>query len=164
MPLNPLNQQHHSHHRECMTLTCWCNKLKSQSNDILTYGLWLEIFKRTLKPWIDFGVGEIGSKANTKIMQRLQSWYETNHSSSSSIDKLPFSSINQLDIPQFNQTQFRARNLLTPDRIFILDSAKRVGIHPSYPNQIPSISPYSQFLVSRSSANQQLATPTHSWS
>ncbi|KDP27629.1 hypothetical protein JCGZ_19634 [Jatropha curcas] len=105
-------------------------------------------------------------EASSEMMQRLQSSFGTTQSSSS-MPKQPFSSLSQLDIPQLNQTQMRARHFAHFAQNFSSDSSKRVGIPPSHPNQIPPISPYSQIPVSRP-ANQQLGSqnfspgPTHS--
>ncbi|KAK2665462.1 hypothetical protein Ddye_004036 [Dipteronia dyeriana] len=109
---------------------------------------------------------------NTDMMQRIQSSFGT---SSSSIPKhnQTLSSTNQLDIPQLNTNQIRARHFSHfSTNNFGGDGSKRVGIPPSHPNQIPPISPYSLIPVSRPMAanpsNQQMGSqsfapgPTHS--
>ncbi|KAK0582845.1 hypothetical protein LWI29_030254 [Acer saccharum] len=106
---------------------------------------------------------------NTDMMQRIQSSFGT---SSSSIPKhhQALSSTNQLDIPQLNTNQIRARHFSHfSSNNFGGDGSKRVGIPPSHPNQIPPISPYSLIPVSRPmAANQQMGSqsfapgPTHS--
>ncbi|XP_050232423.1 bZIP transcription factor 29-like [Mercurialis annua] len=101
-------------------------------------------------------------QANSEMMQRLHSSFGTTHSSKY---QQPFSSLNQLEIPQLNQTQMRARhfaqfahNFNTSNTSLADTNNKRVGIPPSHPNQIPPISPYSQIPVSRP-GNQQLGSP-----
>lgn len=107
-----------------------------------------------------------GEEANSDIMQRLQSSFGATQSSSS-MPKQPFSSMNQIDLTQLNQTQMRARHFAHFAQNFSGDCNKRVGIPPSHPNQIPPISPYSQIPVSRPT-NQQVGSqnfspgPTHS--
>ncbi|GAV73314.1 bZIP_1 domain-containing protein [Cephalotus follicularis] len=103
-------------------------------------------------------------EGNTDMMQRLQSSFCT---SSSTVPKQPFS-MNQLDVPQLNPNQMRARHFSHFAQNFSGDiSSKRVGIPPSHPNQIPPISPYSQISVSRP-ATQLMGSqnfspaPTHS--
>ncbi|KAJ4833689.1 hypothetical protein Tsubulata_021656 [Turnera subulata] len=106
-------------------------------------------------------------EANTDMMQRLQSSFGTTQSSSSTMPKQTFMSMNQLDIPQLNQTQMRARHFAHFSQNYGGESSKRVGIPPSHPNQIPPMSPYSQIPVSRP-MNQQLGSqnfspgPSHS--
>ncbi|KAF2321566.1 hypothetical protein GH714_031007 [Hevea brasiliensis] len=105
-------------------------------------------------------------EANSEMMQRLQSSFETTQSSSL-MSKQPFSSMNQLDIPQLNQTQMRARHFAHFAQNFSSDNGKRVGIPPSHPNQIPPISPYSQIPFSRPTSQQMVSQnfspgPTHS--
>ncbi|KAG8643980.1 hypothetical protein MANES_11G081300v8 [Manihot esculenta] len=105
-------------------------------------------------------------EANSEMMQRLQSSFGTTQSSSS-MSKQPFTSMNQLDIPQLNQTQMRARHFAHFAPNFTSDNSKRVGIPPSHPNQIPPISPYSQIPVSRPTSQQMGSQnfspgPTHS--
>ncbi|CAK9142097.1 unnamed protein product [Ilex paraguariensis] len=88
-------------------------------------------------------------QVNSDMIQRLQSSFGT---SSSSFPKQPIS-MNQLDIPQSNSSQFRAQmRQFSPS--FNVESGKRVGIPPSHP-QIPPVSPYSQIPVSRP-VNQQM--------
>ncbi|KAJ9189647.1 hypothetical protein P3X46_000915 [Hevea brasiliensis] len=99
-------------------------------------------------------------EANSEMMQRLQSSFGTTQSSSS-MPKQPFLSINQLDIPQLNQTHTRARHFAHFAQNFSTDNSKRVGIPPSHPNQIPPISPYSQIPVSRPTS-QQMGSPNFS--
>ncbi|XP_031258109.1 transcription factor RF2a-like [Pistacia vera] len=106
-----------------------------------------------------------GNSGNTDMMQRIQSSFGT---SSSSIPKQQtLLSTNQLDIPQLNPNQMRARHFSHFAANFSGDSNKRVGIPPSHPNQIPPLSPYSLIPVSRP-ANQQMGSqnfspgPTHS--
>ncbi|XP_022747849.1 transcription factor RF2a-like [Durio zibethinus] len=103
-------------------------------------------------------------EGNTGVMQRIQSSFGT---SPSSIPKQPMS---HLEIPQLNPNQIRAaRHFSHFGQSFNGGDAsnKRVGIPPSYPNQIPPISPYSQIPVSRS-MNQQMGSqsfiqgPAHS--
>ncbi|XP_022763136.1 transcription factor RF2a-like [Durio zibethinus] len=106
-------------------------------------------------------------EGNADVMQRIQSSFGT---SSSSIPKQHLS-MNHLEIPQLNPNEIRAaRNFSHFGQNFNggADATnKRVGIPPSYPNQIPPISPYSQIPVSRPS-NQQMGSqsfspgPTHS--
>jgi len=96
-------------------------------------------------------------EGSTDVMQRLQSSFGTNQSSSSSMLKqMPFSSPRQLDIPPLSQTQMRARHFahFAQQGFSGADttnntSSKRAGIPPSHPNQIPPISPFSQIPVSR---------------
>lgn len=111
------------------------------------------------------GDSDDGNGGNTDMMQRIQSSFGT---SSSSIPKQQtLLSANQLDLPQLNQNQLRARHFSQFATNFGGDSSKRVGIPPSHPNQIPPISPYSSIPVSRP-GNQQMGSqnyspgPTHS--
>lgn len=111
------------------------------------------------------GDSDEGNGGNTDMMQRIQSSFGT---SSSSIPKQQtLLSANQLDLPQLNQNQLRARHFSQFATNFGGDSSKRVGIPPSHPNQIPPISPYSSIPVSRP-GNQQMGSqnyspgPTHS--
>lgn len=101
------------------------------------------------------------NNGNTDMMQRIQSSFGT---SSSSIPKQhqTLSSMNQLDIPQLNTNQIRARHFSHFASNFSGDNGKRVGIPPSHPNQIPPISPYSLIPVSRptnQSMNSQSFSP-----
>ncbi|KAL1811001.1 hypothetical protein DCAR_0623108 [Daucus carota subsp. sativus] len=87
-------------------------------------------------------------EGNTDMMHILQSSF----GNSSSAPKLSHS-VNQLDIPQFNNSQLRAQmRQFSPS--FGGESNKRVGIPPSHP-QMPPISPYSQIPGTRS-GNQQM--------
>ncbi|KAF5727180.1 transcription factor RF2a-like [Tripterygium wilfordii] len=103
-------------------------------------------------------------EAHNDMMQRIQSSFGT---SSSSIPKQSLSAGNQMDIPQLNTSQMRARRFSQFAQNFSADGSKRVGIPPSHPNQIPPVSPYSQIPVSRP-VSQQMGSqnfspgPTHS--
>lgn len=111
------------------------------------------------------GDSDEGNGGNTDMMQRIQSSFGT--SSSSFPKQQTLMSTNQLDLPQLNQNQLRARHFSQFATNFGGDSSKRVGIPPSHPNQIPPISPYSLIPVSRP-GNQQMGSqnyspgPTHS--
>lgn len=85
---------------------------------------------------------------NTDMMQRIQSSFGT---STTSVPKHPMGmNMSQLDVPQLNPNQIRARHFSHFAQNFSGgDGSKRVGIPPSHPNQIPPISPYSQIPVSR---------------
>ncbi|XP_058730112.1 bZIP transcription factor 29-like [Vicia villosa] len=76
----------------------------------------------------------------------------------------------QLSIPQFNQSQMRNQNhnqqvqqqVHQQHHHFQDGSNKRVGIPPSHPHQIPPISPYSQIPVSRPIMPPHNTSPTPS--
>ena len=93
-------------------------------------------------------------EAQSERMQRLQSSFGT---SSSSILKQP-PTVDQLNIPQLNPSQFRSRHF---PQSFTPESNNAAKRPPSHPHQIPPLSPYSQIPVSRP-ANPQL--PHHSFS
>lgn len=105
------------------------------------------------------GDSDEGNGGNTDMMQRIQSSFGT--SSSSFPKQQTLMATNQLDLPQLNQNQLRARHFSQFATNFGGDSSKRVGIPPSHPNQIPPISPYSLIPVSRP-GNQQIGSQNYS--
>lgn len=105
------------------------------------------------------GDSDEGNGGNTDMMQRIQSSFGT--SSSSFPKQQTLMATNQLDLPQLNQNQLRARHFSQFATNFGGDGSKRVGIPPSHPNQIPPISPYSLIPVSRS-GNQQIGSQNYS--
>lgn len=99
-----------------------------------------------------------GEEVNTDMIHRLQSSF--GKSSSPVLPKQQPGSINQLDIPQLNTSQFQSQMRQFSPNFSGENTSKRAGMPPSHP-QMPPISPYSQIPVSRQ-VNQQMGVQNFS--
>ncbi|CAH9057322.1 unnamed protein product [Cuscuta europaea] len=92
-------------------------------------------------------------EVNTDLFQRLQSSF--GKSSSSALSNQQAGSINPLDIPQLNTSQFQIQMRQFSPNFSSENTNKRAGIPPSHP-QMPPISPYSQIPQTSRQMNHQM--------
>nr|GMC85355.1 probable transcription factor PosF21 [Ipomoea batatas] len=106
-------------------------------------------------------MGGNGEEVNTDMIHRLQSSFGKSSSPVLPKQQQP-GSMNQLDIPQLNTSQFQSQMRQFSPNFSSENTSKRAGIPPSHP-QMPPISPYSQIPVSRQ-VNQQMGVQNFSTS
>ncbi|XP_019165371.1 PREDICTED: transcription factor RF2a isoform X2 [Ipomoea nil] len=105
-------------------------------------------------------MGGNGEEVNTDMIQRLQSSFGKSSSPVLPKQQQQPGSMNQLDIPQLNTSQFQSQMRQFSPNFSSENTSKRAGIPPSHP-QMPPISPYSQIPVSRQ-VNQQMGVQNFS--